>query len=83
MDKKITYTLDLLNEKSVSVKKETYITIDEKEYLLERTRVAYTNSNMDRATIKEELPEAYSTAIFAVWGTEPIVEDLEAPVIVE
>ena len=81
MEKKIVYTLDLLNETSVSVKIETYVDLEGKTYLLERTRTAYVNSAMDRETIANELPEAYSTAIFSVWGPKPTVEDLEVPVI--
>ena len=83
MEKKIVYTLDLLNETSVSVKIETYVDLEGKTYLLERTLTAYVNLAMDRETIANEVPEAYSTAIFSVWGPKPTVEDLEVPVIEE
>ena len=62
-------TLDMLTDKSVSVKTQTYITDGGVEYAVgEPHRCAYVNSERGRAEIAAELPEPYLSAVLAVWG---------------
>ena len=70
------YTLDTLNQNSVSVSKQTYIDYMGKEYPIgELWRRAYINSLQGRQQIQSELPQAQVNAIMAVWGDTPTVED--------
>lgn len=70
-------TLDMLTDKSVSVRTQTYIEHGGVEYAVgEPHRRAYVNSERGRAEIAAELPEPYLSAVLAVWGEAPtIVED--------
>lgn len=83
MDKQTVITLDQLGVDSVSVITETQITVDGSKYILNRSRKAYTNSIIGRRLISAELPAAQATAVFAVWGNNPTVEDPEPPYISE
>lgn len=68
-------TLDMLTPNGVSLKKQNYAIIDGTEYPIgEPWRKAYANSTSGRAEI-EEVSEPYKTAIFAVWGNTPTVDD--------
>jgi len=70
------YTLDMLNQDSVSVKKQTYIDYMGQEYPIgEPWRRAYTNSIRGREQIVTELPQAQVNAIMAVWGDNPTVTE--------
>jgi len=61
--------LDMLTEKSVSVKTQKYIEDEGIEYAVgEPHRRAYVNSERGRAEIAAELPEPYLSAVLAVWG---------------
>jgi hypothetical protein len=67
-------TLDMLTDKSVSVKTQKYVEDDGIEYAVgEPHRRAYVNSECGRAEIAEELPEPYLSAVMAVWGDVPTV----------
>ncbi len=70
------YTVDILTLNSVSIKKESFFTVDGKEYPLgEPHRKAYVNSESGRAELTAEVPEPYLSAVMAVWGEEPTVSD--------
>ena len=70
------YTLDLLNQDSVSVKKQTFIDYMEQQYPIgEMWRRAYVNSVQGRQQIVDELPQAQANAIFSVWGESPTVDE--------
>ena len=70
------YTLDNLNQDSVSVKKQTYIDYMGQQYPIgEIWRRAYVNSVQGREQIVAELPQAQVTAIMAVWGDAPTVAE--------
>ncbi|WP_277680087.1 hypothetical protein [Gracilibacillus dipsosauri] len=59
------YTIELLNENSVSIKT---ITINENgETIGEPHRRAYLNDEKERAELIEDLPEYIQNAVFAVW----------------
>ena len=72
-------TLDMLNEKSVSVKKQKYVTIDGQEYLVgDPWRRAYVNNEDGRQQIQNELEEPYLSAVMAVWGEQPtVIEEID------
>lgn len=70
------YTLDMLTQDSVSVKKQTYIDYMGQQYPIgEPWRRAYLNSVKGRQQIAEELPVAQVNAIMAVWGDTPTVTE--------
>jgi hypothetical protein len=70
------YTLDMLTQDSVSVKKQTYIEYMGQQYPIgEPWRRAYMNSIQGRQQIINELPQAQVNAIMAVWGDAPTVTE--------
>lgn len=70
------YTLDMLNQESVSVKKQTYIDYIGREYPIgEPWRRAYVNDIYGREQIVAELPISQVNAIFAVWGENPTITE--------
>ena len=73
------YTLDMLTQDSVSVKKQTYIDYNGQQYPIgEPWRRAYVNSIQGRQQVVDELPIAQVNAIMAVWGDSPTeVEETE------
>ena len=74
-----TYTLDQLNSDYVNVLIESSVNIEGQAYKLPNSRISYSNSTIGRQKIEEELPEPYSTAIFAVWGDQPTIQDPAPP----
>ena len=70
------YTLDNLNQDSVSVSKQTFV-----EYMGEMFpigqiwRKAYVNSVQGRQQIADELPIAQVNAIMAVWRDTPMIDE--------
>lgn len=69
-------TLDMLTENSVSIKKQKYVVYNGEEYPVGQPwRRAYVNSERGRQQVQEEVPEPYRSAIFAVWGDTPTIED--------
>ena len=69
-------TLDMLTQDSVSVKRQQYIILDGIEYPIGQPwRKAYVNSVRGRQEVEMEVPEPHRTAIFAVWGDTPTVEE--------
>ena len=70
------YTLDMLNQDSVSVKKQTYIEYMGQEYPIgEPWRRAYLNSINGRQQIVTELPQVQVNAIMSVWGNTPTITE--------
>lgn len=67
------FTIDMLNENSVSIKTERFIEIDG---VMTRVgdiiRNAYMNTTKEREQLKNLLPENYYDAIISVWGDTPI-----------
>ena len=69
-------TLDMLTENSVSVKTQRYVVVDGQEYPIgEPHRRAYVNSVRGRQAVQNEVPEPHRSAIFALWGENPTVDD--------
>jgi hypothetical protein len=69
-------SLDLLTQSSVSIRKQQFTTIDDVEYPIGQPwRRAYVNSINGRTQVETEVLEPYKTAIFAVWGDTPTVDD--------
>lgn len=67
-------TLDMLTDKSVSVKTQKYITDGGVEYAVGLPhRRAFVNSERGRAEIAEALQEPYLSAVMAVWGESATV----------
>lgn len=70
------YTLDMLTQDSVSVKKQTYIEYMGQQYpISEPWRRAYVNDIKGRQQVVDELPQAQVNAIMAVWGDAPTVTE--------
>lgn len=70
------FFLDMLTRDSVSVRKQKFVVVDDVEYPVgEPWRRAYANSERGRQAVQEEVPEPYLSAIMAVWGPEPTVQD--------
>lgn len=68
-------TLDMLNEDSVSVKKQQYIEQDGIGYPIgQPLRRTYENSKIGRQRVLVELPQAQQNAIFAIWGDTPVMD---------
>ena len=71
-----TITIDALTKNSVSVKRQKTITAEGSTYEIgEPHRCAYANSTTGREQIAAEVPEPYLSAVLAVWGDAPTVED--------
>lgn len=69
MEIKEKITLDMLTKDSVSVLRQKFVVIDEKEVQIgENVRNAYMNCEEDKLLLKEQLSEEYYNAIMAVWG---------------
>jgi hypothetical protein len=69
-------TLDMLTPESVSVKRQQYVDVNGIEHPIgEPWRRAYVNNTTGRAAVEADLPEAYKSAVFAVWGNEPTITE--------
>jgi hypothetical protein len=69
-------TLDMLNQNSVSVKKQKYIIQNDTEYAIEDIwRRAYVNSIQGRQQVEDEVAEPYKSVIFMMWGDSPTVTE--------
>jgi hypothetical protein len=70
------FTVDMLTSYSVSLKKQNFAMVDGIEYAIgEPWRKAYVNSTSGRAEVESEVSDPYKTAIFAIWGDTPTVDD--------
>ena len=71
-----TITLDALTQNSVSVKTRKTITQDGLGYEIgEPHRCAYVNSVLGRQQLLQQVPQPYCSAVLAVWGAQPTVEE--------
>lgn len=70
--------VDMLTETSVSILKKVIADINGiPTQIGQNWRRAYVNSPIGRNQISEELAEPYLSAVMAVWGDTPTVEDTE------
>lgn len=68
--------IDELTNTSVSIGNQKYVIDDGTVYYVgEPHRCAYMNSERGRAEIAYALPEPYLSAVMAVWGNEPTVNE--------
>lgn len=74
MEIKTKISLDILTEKSVTVKTQRYVDLNG-EFLNvgELHAKAYVNSERGRAELYEEVADPYLAAVLAVWGDTPTV----------
>lgn len=72
-------TLDMLNDKGVSLKKQQYVEQNGMLYEVGQPhRKAYVNSKRGRQEVEDEIPSPYKEVIFMIWGDEPTVnEDMD------
>lgn len=76
MEIKNKISLDALNENSVTVKTQQYVEINGEELNVgELHAKAYINSERGRAELVEEVSEPYLSAVLAVWGDTPTVNE--------
>lgn len=69
-------TLDALTEASVSIKTQKTIVQDGVTYEIGQPhRCAYMNSTWGRQQLAADVPEPYLSAIMAVWGNTPTVQE--------
>ncbi len=69
--------IDMLTEKSVSVKQIDYTVIEGIAYDLGGVRrTAYVNSVYGRERLQSEVSEPYLSAVMAVWGAAPTVTEI-------
>lgn len=70
-------TIDHLDNRSVSIKTDVYLTYDGESYKIKTTRVSYVNSESDRKRLQEEQPQKVVNAVFAIWGDKATVPDIK------
>lgn len=76
MEIKTEKSLELLNEKSVTVKTQQYIQVEGVNTNVGLPHAkAYINSERGRKELTEEVTEPYLSAILAVWGDIPKVKE--------
>lgn len=69
-------TVDMLTADSVSILKQEMAEINGQQLQVgENFRRAYINSESGRKQVQDELDAPYVSAIFAVWGETPTVEE--------
>lgn len=69
-------TVDMLTPNSVSILKQEMAEINGQQMQVgENFRRAYVNSEAGRNQVQDELDAPYVSAIFAVWGETPTVEE--------
>lgn len=74
-------TVDMLTSDSVSVLTQKFIELDgEQTQVGENHRCAYTNSARGRILLAESEPAEVVSAVMAMWGDTPTVEEPEYPV---
>ena len=70
------YEIDMLSEKSVSVKTQKFTEIEGGMVEVGKPhRKAYVNSVRGRNGVVNELPQTQQNAIFSVWGDTPTVDE--------
>jgi len=70
------YFIDMLTKDGVSIRKQNTITVDNVIYEIgEPQRTSYSNSNVDRQKIQNELQEDISSTVLNYWGDKTTVEE--------
>ena len=70
-------SIEELNTRTVNMKRQYIDTINGVEVTIgEPFRNSYGNHNIGRAAMQTEVPEPYSIAIMAIWGSSPTVDDV-------
>jgi hypothetical protein len=70
--------LDMLNQDSVSLRKQNVMFIEGKEYPIgEPWRRAYVNSVQGREQVQTEVPEPYRSVIMLMWGDVATVTEAQ------
>lgn len=68
--------LNGLDANSVTLIKQNYVTVEGAEYNAgQPAAVSYINSTNGRAEVESDVIDPYKTAIFAVWGDTPTVDE--------
>ena len=67
--------LELLTEKSVTLMTTKIFEDCGEEFRAPPHAKAYLNSTRGRAELKEELPEPFLSAVLAVWGKKPTIQE--------
>lgn len=69
-------SIDMLNTSSVSILKQQFVVVNGVSQQVENNwRRAYENSVSGRESLSTEVPEPYLSAIMAVWGDTPTVDN--------
>lgn len=68
------YTLDMLNNNSVSLLKQ-FFDVNSGEQIGTNWRKVYVNSTRGRIEVESEVIEPYATVIFMIWGDKPTVTE--------
>ena len=69
-------TVDMLTKDSVSILTQKFINLDGVETQVgENHRMSYSNSANGRKTLENEQPEDVVSAVLAIWGDSPTVEE--------
>lgn len=70
--------IDELTSRGVSVRQQQYILHNGTQYPVgEPHRRAYANTERGRAELAGSVPEPYLSAVMAVWGDAPQLQELE------
>ena len=76
MEEKTSIVIDYLDKDMVWIKKQKYAVVENEENSIGNPwRVAYDNSVNGRISVEKEVEEPYKTAIFALWGDSPTVQE--------
>lgn len=77
-------TVDMLTTDSVSILTQKFIDVDGKqEQVGSNHRCSYVNSENGRQNLQDNEPEEVVTAVMAIWGDSPTVEEQVTDEIVE
>lgn len=73
-------TVDMLTKDGVSILTQNFIEFEgKKQQVGEKHRRAYSNSRSGRDDLIKNEPSDVIDAVWAIWGSEPTVEDPEEP----
>ena len=71
------YILEQLTADSVNVVTVSYARVNSKNCEISRERMSYPNSTMGRELISKAIPKEYLSAVLAVWGDNPTMDNPE------
>lgn len=69
------YILEQLTADSVNVVTLSYARVNSKNCEIGRERISYPNSTIGRELISKVLPKEYLSAVLAVWGENPTMDN--------